>query len=115
MMAIDPVVAELSRIRLEKGRRQHPGQGDHCQNKGHSAIQCRIHIICHQILCILDNVLSLNAIILAEQMKILTEHGEGHIIKLWVIALAAGISIVTVYLSLFGPMRTAGRISPVEA
>lgn len=52
---------------------------------------------------------------LAEQMKILTEHGEGHIIKLWVIALAAGISIVTVYLSLFGPMRTAGRISPVEA
>lgn len=52
---------------------------------------------------------------LAEQMKALMEQGEGHIIKLWVIALAAVISIVTVYLSLLGPMRTASRISPVEA
>lgn len=52
---------------------------------------------------------------LAEQMKVLVEHGEGHIIKLWVIALAAVISIMTVYLSLLGPMRTASRISPVEA
>lgn len=52
---------------------------------------------------------------LAEQMKVLMEQGEGHIIKLWVIALAAVISIVTVYLSLLGPMRTASRISPVEA
>ncbi len=53
--------------------------------------------------------------VLVEQMKVFLEHGGGSVIKPWVIALAVVLSIATVYLSLLGPMKIAGRISPVEA
>lgn len=53
--------------------------------------------------------------ILAEQMKLFLENGEVHLIKWWIIVLAAAVSLLTVYVSLLRPMQTAGKVSAIEA
>ncbi len=54
-------------------------------------------------------------IAVAEQMKQIVENGEVNLIQPWIIAFGVLISLSTVYISLQKPMRTAARISPIEA
>ncbi len=51
----------------------------------------------------------------AEQMKQIVEKGEVNLIQPWIIVFGVLISLSTVYISLQKPMRTAARISPIEA
>ena len=54
-------------------------------------------------------------IAVAEQMKQIVEKGEVNLIQPWIIVFGVLISLATVYISLQKPMRTAARISPIEA
>lgn len=51
----------------------------------------------------------------AEQMKQIVENGEVNLIQPWIIVFGVLVSLSTVYISLQKPMRTAARISPIEA
>lgn len=54
-------------------------------------------------------------IAVAYQMKQIVENGEVNLIQPWIIAFGVLISFATVYISLLKPMRTASRISAIEA
>ena len=54
-------------------------------------------------------------IAVADQMKQIVENGEVNLIQPWIIAFGVLISFATVYISLLKPMRTASRISAIEA
>lgn len=54
-------------------------------------------------------------IAVADQMKQIVENGEVNLIQPWIIAFGVLISFTTVYISLLKPMRTASRISAIEA
>lgn len=51
----------------------------------------------------------------ADQIKQIVENGGVNLIRPWIIAFAALTSLATVYISLLKPMRTAARISAIEA
>ncbi len=51
----------------------------------------------------------------ADQMKQIVENGEVNLIQPWIIVFGILISFATVYISLLKPMRTASRISAIEA
>ena len=53
--------------------------------------------------------------VLGEQMKAVMESGDASLVKGWVILLAAGVSLLTVFLSLLSPMRKASKITAMEA
>lgn len=52
---------------------------------------------------------------LAEEMKTIMKSGEVHVVKGWIILLAAAVSFLTIYISLLRPMRKASRIPAMEA
>lgn len=54
-------------------------------------------------------------IAVADQMKQIVENGEVNLIQPWIIVFGVLISFATVYISLLKPMRTASRISAIEA
>ncbi|EOS35815.1 hypothetical protein C808_04556 [Lachnospiraceae bacterium M18-1] len=51
----------------------------------------------------------------ADQMKQIVENGEVNLIQPWIIVFGILTSFATVYISLLKPMRTASRISAIEA
>lgn len=53
--------------------------------------------------------------VLTEQMKMVYENHEVHVVKLWIIGLSLLVSLFTVYLALLRPMRIAARVSTIEA
>lgn len=53
--------------------------------------------------------------ILTEEMKVILANKEARLVKWWILALAAAVSLLTVYLSLLRPMHKAGRITAMEA
>lgn len=53
--------------------------------------------------------------ILSETMKQLIEDGKVSIVQPWILALAAVVAFVTVYLALLRPMKIASRITAIEA
>lgn len=53
--------------------------------------------------------------VLGKQMKAVMESGDASLVKGWVILLAAGVSLLTVFLSLLSPMRKASKITAMEA
>lgn len=53
--------------------------------------------------------------VLGEEMKAIFESGDASLVKGWVILLAAGVSLLTVFLSLLSPMRRASKITAMEA
>lgn len=54
-------------------------------------------------------------IAIADQMRQIVENGEVNLIQPWIIGFGVLISFATVYISLWKPMGTAARISPIEA
>lgn len=54
-------------------------------------------------------------IAIADQMRQIVENGEANLIQPWIIGFGVLISFATVYISLWKPMGTAARISPIEA
>ena len=53
--------------------------------------------------------------VLGEQMKAIFKSGDASLVKGWVILLAAGVSLLTVFISLLSPMRKASKITAMEA
>ena len=53
--------------------------------------------------------------VLGEQMKAIFKSGDAGLVKGWVILLAAGGSLLTVFISLLSPMRKASKITAMEA
>lgn len=53
--------------------------------------------------------------VLAEQMKMVYENHEVHVVKPSIIGLSLLVSLLTVYCALRRPMRAAARVTPVEA
>ncbi len=53
--------------------------------------------------------------VLGEQMKAIFKSGDAGLVKGWVILLAAGVSLLTVFISLLSPMRKASKITAMEA
>lgn len=51
----------------------------------------------------------------ADQMKQIVENGDVNLIQPWIIGFGVLISLMTVYISLLKPMRTAARITAIEA
>lgn len=56
-----------------------------------------------------------NGEILFKQMKQVLDNHEVRLVRPWILACAAGVSLFTVYVSLLGPMQKASRISAIEA
>lgn len=52
---------------------------------------------------------------LADQIKQIVENGGGNLVQPWIIVFGVLISLATVYISLLKPMRTAARITAIEA
>lgn len=52
---------------------------------------------------------------LGEEMKVILADGEAGLVKWWVLALAAAVSLLTVYVSLLRPMQKAGGITAIQA
>ncbi len=53
--------------------------------------------------------------VLGEEMKVILANGEASLVKWWIIAFAAAVSLLTVYVSLLRPMHKAGRITAIQA
>lgn len=53
--------------------------------------------------------------VLGEQMRAIFKSGDASLVKGWVILLAAGVSLLTVFISLLSPMRKASKITAMEA
>ena len=53
--------------------------------------------------------------VLGEQMKAIFKSGDAGLVKGWVILLAAGVSLLTVFISLLSPMQKASKITAMEA